>query len=88
MFPIEQCENAIKWGYFNFVFRRGKLVQKSRIGDIWRETHSCVFKVRIYSVMKIFWTVGYKKENLLRSALGKNIDSSSVTLDDKTGKLL
>lgn len=86
MFPIELHENAIKWGYFNFVHRQGKLVQKSQIGELGREIHSCVFKVGIDVDIKVFWTVRYKK--VLKSALDKNIDSLSVTPDARTGKLL
>lgn len=36
--------------------------------------------------MKVFWIVRYKI--FLKSSLEKNIDSSSVTLDAKAGKLL
>lgn len=38
------------------------------------------------SVKKVFWSVRYEK--ILKSALDKNIDSSSVTLDARTGSLL
>lgn len=45
-------------------------MQKSRIGELWQEIHSCVFKVGIYLDIKVFWMARYKK--VLKSVLDKN----------------
>ena len=66
MFPVELCENAIQWDYFNFVLRQGKLAWKSKIGEIWRAIHSYLFtkvKVKSLSCVRLFvtpWTVAYQ----------------------------
>lgn len=39
VFFIKPHENDAQVGYFNFLLRQEKLVQKSRIGEIWHEIH-------------------------------------------------